>query len=322
MPDPTLASEHVDTSVEALTVRFPSMGRILAEVISQWPDHASFIERRFKNDSADFLSRSEKLADDILRLTGDNLSEYCSDYRWMCDEFVKEEIFFQRNKRYRLSTLQEAQQSVYDNSNFMKQYMFGLLVSQILWRNHACVFDTYVTDFLGAIEQPFQHLEVGPGHGLFLHRAAIHPLCQSAHGWDISETSLGTTAHALAALQSDDKVKLEHRDVAVPNTDSLNFDTVVISEVLEHVEQPNAVLGGLVSVMRPGGSIFINVPVNSPAPDHIYLWREPEEIAALAEDAGIEVVREFYFPATGFSLEQARKANITISVVVIGRRTY
>jgi len=320
MPNQTPETDSKTPTTDALAQHSPSIARIVAGVSEQWAEHATFIERRFANDDPAFLSHCESLADDILQLTGENLAEYCADYRWMCDEFVKEEIFFRRNKRYRLSTLREAQESVYDNPEFMKRYMFGLLISQILWRNHASVFDSYLVDFLGPQKQTFRHLEVGPGHGLFLHHAANHPLCEAAHGWDISDTSLGTTEHALSALKSDHKVKLERRDIAQDDTHDHEFDTVVASELLEHVEQPESVLDGLIRVMRPGGQIFINVPVNSPAPDHIYLWTSPGDVIAMIENAGLEVIRSHQFPATGVSLEQARKARLTISTVIIGRR--
>lgn len=300
--------------------RYPSIMRILEEVSTLWPAHTSFIQRRFVGDSEDFLARSETLADDILQLTGPRLAEFCADYKWMCDEFVKEELFFRRNKRYRLSTLQEAQESVYDNPGFMKRYMCGLLISQILWRNHTSVIDAFVTDFLGGRNATFRHLEVGPGHGLFLHRAANNPHCEAAHGWDISKTSLDATAAALTALESGNKVNLEHRDVAAADAAGADFDTVVISEVLEHVEQPDVVLEGLRRVMRPGGRIFINVPVNSPAPDHIYLWRTPEDVIELVRAARLDVVQTHLFPATGVTLEQARKMALTISTVIIAER--
>ena len=299
---------------------YPSTMLILDQVSSQWPEHTSFIRRRFANDNAAFMARSEILANDILQLTNDKLAEFCANYRWMCDQFVKEELFFRRNKRYRLSTLKEARESVYDNPDFMERYMSGLLISQVLWRNHTSVIDSYITNFLGACETPFRHLEVGPGHGLFLHRAATHQFCKAAHGWDISKTSLQATAAALSVLNSDSKVRLEHRDVASADAAGADFDTVVISEVLEHVEQPDAVLEGLVRVIHPGGRIFLNVPVNSPAPDHIYLWRTPEDVVSLVSAAGLDIIETHLFPATGVTLEQARKAEITISTVITAQR--
>ena len=39
-----------------------------------------------------------------LRLMGDDLDDYCTDYRWMCEAFTEEEIFFRRTGSYRLRT--------------------------------------------------------------------------------------------------------------------------------------------------------------------------------------------------------------------------
>src|SRR3712207_7808068 len=52
----------------------------------------------------------------------------------------------------------------------------------------------------------------------------------------------------------------------------------VISEVLEHLEQPGQALAFLRDCMTADGRIFINVPLNSPSPDHIYLLSSPEDV--------------------------------------------
>jgi SAM-dependent methyltransferase len=46
---------------------------------------------------------------------------------------------------------------------------------------------------------------------------------------------------------------------ALPFRDG-SFDTVVISEVLEHVREPAAVLGEALRVVRPGGALLVTVP--------------------------------------------------------------
>jgi hypothetical protein len=72
--------------------------------------------------------------------------------------------------------------------------------------------------------------------------------------------------------------------------------------------------------MRPGAALWIHVPVNSPAPDHIYLLRTPEDAVELVRRAGFEPVDTAFYPMTGQSLERARKHAFTISVVIAARR--
>jgi 2-polyprenyl-3-methyl-5-hydroxy-6-metoxy-1,4-benzoquinol methylase len=294
--------------------------RIVRETAEIWPDHVRFLERRFQDNSKEELDHFELLAQDIIKLASSNLRLFCENYRWMSEQFVNEELFFRRSKRYRLSTLAEAKLAVYDNPDFMSRYMSGLLVSQLLWSNHAGVFGFFLSEFLGPRTEPFDYLEIGPGHGLFLAHAATHPFCRSAHGWDISSTSLQATGDAISRLGVDGRVRLALRDVAATDSEETTFDAIVISEVLEHVEQPEVVLAGLLRFLRPGGEILVNVPVNSPAPDHIYLWRRPEEIVEFVEASGVVAATTRLFPATGVTLDRARKNDLTISCVVIGRK--
>jgi hypothetical protein len=71
--------------------------------------------------------------------------------------------------------------------------------------------------------------------------------------------------------------------------------------------------------LAPGGRAFINVPVNSPAPDHITLYRSPEDVVEAVKQAGFEVDDVLFAPTTGASLSRARKLSLAISTVVVAR---
>ena len=82
---------------------------------------------------------------------------------------------------------------------------------------------------------------------------------------------------------------------AVPSPDSL-FDSLVMSEILEHLEEPVAALRAARRVLRSGGLLFVNVPANSPAPDHLFLVESPEHAASLVQQAGFEIIEVQAFP--------------------------
>ena len=63
----------------------------------------------------------------------------------------------------------------------------------------------------------------------------------------------------------------------------------------------------------------MNAPVNSPAIDHIYLFRTPEDLVSLVKAAGFEVESVRIAPASGFSEAKARKLGLSISCGIIGR---
>src|SRR6185503_17304442 len=87
---------------------YPHLRSVVAETIKAWPEHQRYCETRFKADADDFLTRADEFARLALVNVGDELPRYIEDYRWMCERFLEEEIHFQREGSYRLSTFADA----------------------------------------------------------------------------------------------------------------------------------------------------------------------------------------------------------------------
>ncbi len=60
---------------------------------------------------------------------------------------------------------------------YMTRYVSGILMSQLWWANHTDAMRWFRDAFIGAAPPRFSHLEVGPGHGLYLALAASSPRC-------------------------------------------------------------------------------------------------------------------------------------------------
>lgn len=297
---------------------YASLTRMIDRQLSVFPEHRRFLESRFSGVDERHLRFTDELGAMIEKVAGPKIDTICEDYRWLSQVVLGEEVQFRRSGRYRYSTFEEAEKMVYSNFELMSRYMNGLLASQLWWRNHTEVLSFYRNVFIPGNASEFHHLEVGPGHGLFLYLAAISPNCRSAEGWDISEASIAGTKAALAALGAPDRIALRLVDLfAAP---SGRYDSITFSEVLEHLEDPAHALKVLYGLLAPGGRIFINAPANSPAPDHIYLFRSPEEVEQMVVDAGFTVVDRMFAPCTGYTLERARKAGLAISAAVIAAK--
>jgi 2-polyprenyl-3-methyl-5-hydroxy-6-metoxy-1,4-benzoquinol methylase len=297
---------------------YPHLARTVELQLAAFPGHADYLKKRFAGADAAHLRLADDLARLVLLVAGDDIATICADYRWLTDMVLEEELFFRRNDRYRLSKFQDALDQVYNDRVFMTKYMNGLLATQLWWRNHTEILGFFRDRFVAGNAQDFSHLEVGPGHGLFLYMAASSPRCGSAEGWDISDASLAGTRKALDAMEVKREVALKKVDLfAAPKG---SFQSIAFSEVLEHLEQPLDALHILHGLLAKGGRIFVNAPVNSPAPDHLYLFRTPEEVSGLVEKAGFRIVDTLYAPPTGATLERARKMKLSISVGVIATK--
>jgi 2-polyprenyl-3-methyl-5-hydroxy-6-metoxy-1,4-benzoquinol methylase len=204
----------------------------------------------------------------------------------------------------------------------MQRYMEGLLVSQVFWKNHSAAFLFFHQAFLPRLKRPFRYLEIGPGHGLFLSVAAEQSGCASAEAWDVSAESLRQTGRALGRLGLADRVKLARQDIHAPSRrpqDGPLYDGIAICEVLEHLERPGEALASLRRFLSPDGVLFINVPINSPAPDHIFLLRNEGEVRELVAGAGLDILDLQLVAMTGYSLAEAERQKATINCFVLAR---
>jgi 2-polyprenyl-3-methyl-5-hydroxy-6-metoxy-1,4-benzoquinol methylase len=304
--------------------RYPHTARITATLAGAWPDHARFLEQSFASRDEPLMGSTERHAEMILRIIGSqpSLINYCADYCFLCDQLMVEEFFFRRNGHYRLKRFEDAIAEVYSNREFMGRYMNFLLLSHVLWDNHARAMAHFDERYLSLLPKGTDHLEVGPGHGLLLHFACNAPNVSSVTGWDVSQTSIDQARSCLAALGEQQRVELIMQnlfDVSPAIKNGKRFGSVVLAEVLEHLEDPVAALKAMSCHMQPGAFLWVHMPINSPAPDHIYLLRTPEEAVELVRAGGFEPVDSAFFPMTGQTMERARKRDLTISVIITAR---
>lgn len=301
-----------------IDARYPVLARLVARQLEFAPDQEKFFAKRFEGETPQSLARHEELASHIAKLIAGEEAAFLGDYVWLCAEQLTEELYFRRHKKYRLSTFEEAYRLVYANREYMTRYMNGLLMSQLWWKNHFDVIDYYRSAFLATNRPGYSHLEIGPGHGLFIYLAAADKNAGDVTGWDISESSIDSTKSALKTLGLSKLPKLELQDLFKGPKGA--FDSVVFSEVLEHMEEPRAALDVIHSVLAPGGRLFLNMPINSPAPDHLFNLDSPEDLVAFVEGAGFTIEDQGLFPATNQTLDMARKKKMTISCAFIARR--
>ncbi|WP_447035914.1 class I SAM-dependent methyltransferase [Streptomyces sp. DSM 118878] len=295
----------------------PALAKIISHVVDLWPEHEKFLTGSLAGLDSRSLRDTEEIASLVWKLVEPEIAAVVASYRWVCRRLLDEELYFRRHGCYRHASVREVEESGFYDSDDIHHYHRGLLLSQVLWRNHADVSQMYVRDFLSRCDSGSRILEVGPGHGLFLALAARHAT-QALTGWDISPGSLQYTRRNLAEMGVSG-VDLALHDIQDGVLGNVGFDRVVASELLEHVDNPAEVLRSLAGVMRPGAEIFINVPVNSPAPDHIYLWNTPDDFFKFVSSNGIILMKTHAFPMSGYTEQRALEDRVTISCVAIGR---
>jgi len=316
-----VSTEHRSiTSSPTDESRASAQRQMIEAMLDVWPEHQSFLRSRFSPMYEALRNTSEQIAARILTITGAHLRQFCEDYRWTCNILLDEALFFQRHGEYRLKTFAEAYTELYGNTEKMRRYNHGLLLSQLFWANQTAAIDTYLKKFLAGSRPNQRHLEIGPGHGLLLAEAALHDSGGILTGWDASPASLEASAESLRCMGVENKVRLEERDMRQPLAGDVLFDRIVLSEILEHIEEPVEALIQVAKLAAPGGRFFINVPANSPAPDHIFLLRDADHLVDMVKAAGLTPLRVESFPQTGYTLDRAQKRRATVSCVIIAEK--
>jgi SAM-dependent methyltransferase len=304
--------------------KYPYLTNLVARQIAAWPEHEGTLATSLGNRSPEVMDDTEEFSLLVTKIANHHfgsVDKICQDYRYFCVEMILEsEWFFRRHGRYERSKFSEAVRDVYSKPDVMEKYMNGLLLSGVFWHNHACALTFYRREFLPMLPDQYRHLEVGPGHGALLYLTATDPRSGAISGWDVSEGAIAATGRTLQAIGINDEIELVRQDMFDAADHFDTFDSIVVSELLEHLEDPLSALKSLIRYLKPGGRILVNMPANSPAPDHLYLIDKPAEMTDLIKSAGFEIEKNELFPMTGFDLRRCLKDRLTINCVAVGRR--
>ncbi len=309
------AASVVTGSVAAAPV--DQFGLLCSTVGKVWPAHRAYLDTLRATLEPRELVHANWLADAIMKISPD-LVRVCEDYRWLCEVMRDEQMQFMRTHRYRLSSFSEALRTVYENAPFMERYLNGLLVGRVLWLEQLQMLIQYADDFLPGNWPNYRHLEIGPGHGILLFLAAQDMRCAEVAALDVSASSLQATNACLQRLHARSGAHLIEHDIfsGVPET-SGGWNSIVVSELLEHLEAPDLALRNLAKAMNRNGRMFISTPVNCPMPDHIYLFETPEEVRRLVESCGLKVIEQRNYLSLGQTEVLARKHRYPIACTLI-----
>jgi len=104
---------------------------------------------------------------------------------------------------------------------------------------------------------------------------------------------------AYFGIASSEAIEIQHLDLNVPGKSNAypHFDLVLCSQVLEHVFDVPAAFSNLCELAKPGGLIWIGVPMSNfvhGSPEYYSAGYAPELMQKLAEREGQEVVAVGY----------------------------
>ena len=202
---------------------------------------------------------------------------------------------FVRDLQYKTKTHEQASSEVYFNErHMMQEYLPGLLLSHFLWPHHYRQLQFFDSAFVQAmrVAGATSFIEVGIGTGLYSGMLLRKLPSIKGVGLDISAASKLFTEAQMTALGVGSRYRVELRDVTADPMEP-QTEWLVCVEVLEHLDDPVAFLRGLRRNMTPGARAFITAALNAAHADHIYLYRNSDEVLVQLMEAGFSLEQSF-----------------------------
>lgn len=251
----------------------------------------------------------------IAKKGGITIPYMAESYAFLLDETENEERFFYLEGHYRYSRLEEVIHKVYDDEAYMTKYMTGLAVSLLLWPQHK----EYLRFFRAFLQKHGQekqaYLEIGAGHGIFCSEALRQGSFSRYDIVDISETSLALTRQMTEEYAEGREIRFIHTNFL--EYQGGKYDTIVIGEVLEHIEGPQAFVNKCAELLGEDGRVYLTTCLNAPAVDHISLFAAPEDVEKLFDAARLAIDEKLYIPYKGTTMERCTRQKLPVNVAYI-----
>lgn len=217
-------------------------------------------------------------------------------YRSFAIDSMRRQKRFELDRVYPAKTFEQASQEVYMNDKYMtEQYLPGLLLSHYLWIHHYQQIRYFREFFIPTvrIDSCTDFAEIGVGTGIYS-RVMLEELPEiRGVGFDISPLSLTFAERHVASYGFGSRYEVLMQDI-ITKPPVRRFQSVICVEVLEHLEDPVALLKGLKSMVAPGGKLFVTAALNAAHADHIYLYRNPQDVLDQVADSGLHIENLFF----------------------------
>jgi ubiquinone/menaquinone biosynthesis C-methylase UbiE len=243
-----------------------------------------------------------------LQKTGKPLTEAIDNYLNMLLDFVDEQMKFFESYTYSNTSFDAVNKALYNNPQKMEYYMNGLLLSQFIWKHHLSLYFWFSKKITEYIPDVNSYLEIGGGHGLYANKAMqSFKNCSRFCMLDISPTSIEIARQFI----NNPKMQFVVSDI-FDYDNTQKYDFITMGEVLEHVEDPVALLKRVASFLNPGGTLFITTPTNAPTIDHIWLFKNTTDILDVITKAGLKTHEYFEISSENKTVEESHEKRICV----------
>lgn len=233
-------------------------------------------------------------------------------------EFLTLQSELEKTGKYKYSSFDEVEKFEYGKSQFNgPDYLWGLYFSEVFWKVHHNFVIFFINNFAKNLSVQGNFLEVPLGTGFFLCEFLRLNPKWNGFGIDIADTSIKFSKTILQVN------KIPNNSFKIDKMDFLNyketktFDRICCGEFLEHLENPQEALTKLYNLLSKNGKLFLTVAVWAAQKDHIFLYKNAEEVRNQIKLAGFNIEKELVQSVFVEDEKNPEKEKIPVSYTAI-----
>ena len=300
---------------------YPNLWQLMAQIAKLSPFQKKAVFKYCESAEQRFFDFAEDVIKRMLNVIArDDGYEYLAKtYLWYTKTIRIEEMYFAKEGRYRYSEFDDVYEKVYGRDDYMINYVVGLGMTQIFWENHFEIFKFFLDQYVPIVKDFKFGAEIGVGHGLF-HSEFLRG-CPNMHSklLDISPSSLDMTLRMIKATGLDpNRAEPNECDIQskIPLDDG-SLDALLMGELIEHIQDGEAVMAKMAKKMKPGGFCYFSTAANSPAEDHILLFCNIGEIRKFIDGCGWKIEKEHLGTLRKMTVEEAEDGGHNINYAAV-----
>lgn len=252
------------------------------------------IHQNYENNETLFGELGEKMLSWAYNFLGDDLwPKTIEGYKKFVADVNRSQMKYEKTEIYTNSSYEEVFKSVYDNSEFMEMYHWGVYITTFAWEHHLELHKYFNENFLDLLpDVELEAIDLGAGSGIWSMFIADRNNKWKTTGVDISEKSVALTSKFIECNNLSNNIVMKADDALTYRTDKLN-DFGVSCFLIEHLENPVKLLENLYNNLKPGAYAFVTAALTAAEIDHIFEIKKESELIMMAEDAGFRVLSSY-----------------------------
>lgn len=293
--------------------------KLVEKISSLDAKHAKKLKKELADRDAEYFAHADRFYDAFLefwekeQISMEHVAGCYVRMREDMNELYKE---FVKTESYPNTSFEAVNEAIYNQPEIMDYHMHGLTLAQFLWPDQYERFHFFSRFLESQKPEIKKYLEVGAGHGLYLLEAVRIIGKRSIYDVvDISPTSIEMSKN----LISREGINFYLKNIFDMDP-SDQYDLITMGELIEHLEDPLAMLIKARDLLTESGLIYMTTPANAPMIDHIYLFRDADEIRDLIRQAGLEIVEETHMYTDNMSKEVAERFKLPMMYAAFLRK--